>query len=196
MGLTVGAPSILSGNVTTLIWIGPRDRDDIERNLGYGPGRLDDGYWVCLLKDRLGPQDFEFFGTTLRSGGKLSLPGTSDAADNLRVRVHDEILSSRGAAGYTELQQHALAQVPDKGPDRIAKVIPARGHDASLTPDRQYPMGGGGLQWDIRKPGKSFLVAMHVASDGTATTPLFTTKLGAGARYDDRAKVMRYLESA
>jgi len=82
------------------------------------------------------------------------------------------------------------------GPERIAKVVPVRRHDRSITPDKQYPMGGGGLQWTLLEPGKQFLVAMHVAPDGIATLPGFKVKLGPNAAYDARARVMRYLESA
>jgi hypothetical protein len=82
--LKVGATGSFSGHVTTLNWIGPRPPADIERNLGYGPGRLSSGYWVLLLVQGLTPGDFEFDGTTLRSGGKLGLPGDTVAEDAAR----------------------------------------------------------------------------------------------------------------
>jgi hypothetical protein len=196
MGLSLGAPERLHGNVTTLIWIGPRTPDQVEQRVGYGAGRLSGGYWVALLKEKPGPEDFEFEGTTLRSGGREGLPAASEAADALRPRIHDRMIAEYGEAGYRELQQRALGSVALSGPNRIAKVVPATGHDSALGPDVQYPMGGGGLQWKILRPGKLFLIAMHVDAGGRATTPGFAVDLGPGAAYENRDRVMRYLETA
>ncbi len=196
MGLLVGSIAKLTGNVTTLIWIGPRPARDIEMRLGYGAGRLAKGYWVAVLKEQLFPQDFEFDGTTLRSGGKLGLPASTEAADSLRPRVHDQIMAQQGSNQYTQMQRAALASVKLQGANRIAKVIPAEFHNPTLAPDVQYPMGGGGLQWKILRPGKNFLIATHVDALGIATTPSFSADIGPRAPYENREKVMRYLQSA
>jgi hypothetical protein len=196
MGLTVGSLHALTGNVTTLNWIGARTARDIERALGYGAGRLSHGYWIALLKDTLVPQDFEFDGTTLRSGGRLGLPGTSENADQARKRVHDQIRDEYGPDGYKQLQQAALASARTSGGDRIAKVVPAQSHNPAMAPNLQYPMGGGGLQWKIVPPGKRFLIALHVDAKGLATSPRFTADIGPGAPYDNRARVMSYLRTA
>lgn len=199
--LKVGELRPFTGNVTTLNWIGPRPPAAVEANLGYGPGRLANGYWVILLKHVLKPADFELEGTTLRSGGKYGLPGQTAAADSARMRVHDDILRRRGQAGYMEMQEHVLRTTRITGPARIAKVIPVSPHDSAMAPADQYPMGGGGLQWTIKKDRPClFLVAMQVDRDGVATTPSFSASLADGgpfeALYANRVKVRQYLETA
>ena len=194
----LGAIEAYSGNVTTLIWIGPRSAADIEERLGYGAGRLSKGYWIVVLKQRLTPADFEFEGTTLNSGGRLGLPGASDAADAARRKMHDKIMGEYGKTGYTKLQEHALRGIEYSGTNRIAKVLPVTPHDGRLSPALQYPMGGGGLQWRL-KTKVDFLVACFVDDKLVAETPLFTVDLAephGSRRYENRAKLMNYLATA
>jgi hypothetical protein len=191
----------LSGDVTTLNWIGPRPPRDIEVNLGFGPGRLAAGYWIALLKEPLQPDDFDFGGTTMRSGGRFGLPVSNTADDALRPRVHDSIVAQYGTPGYRQLQQKALASVSITGQRRIAKVLPATRHDPALAPNLQYPMGGGGLQWTIHKSHpKNFLIALHVDPTGTADAGGFTVSLADTQPYqrllDARTRVARYLAAA
>jgi hypothetical protein len=195
--MKVGTTEKLYGNVTTLNWIGPRPPREIERNLGYGAGRLSAGYWVVLLKQSLTPLDFEFDGITLRSGGRLGLPGQTASQDAMRVRVHDQAIAQHGTAGYEEMQRRALQTVKLAGAERIAKVVPVTRHADDMPPASQYPPGGGGLQWAIKKARPcTFLVAMHVDATGIATTPTFAASVADGAPYDGRARLMRYLETA
>lgn len=186
----------LPGNVTTLQWIGARSPAAIEQSLGFHSGRLADGYAIALLKEPLAPADFEFDGLTLRSGGKLGLPGASDAADALRPRVHDMMKQEYGDAGYRQMQLRALASVKLSGDERIAKVVPVTRHAGGMAPNVQYPPGAGGLQWKILEPGKRFLIAAVVDPSGLATTPSFSVHIGAGAPYENRAKLMNYLRMA
>ncbi len=196
--LTIGAQRPFTGDVTTLIWIGARPPRDIEAGLGYGPGRLARGYYILLLKQPLSPADFNFAGTTMRSGGRVGLPEATPRADQARARIHDQVMSERGAGGYAELQRAALRQIAYTGPRRIAKVLPVIDHDEAMSPKAQYPMGGGGLQWRLVQPC-NFLIACFVGPDLLARTRGFSVNLAEthGARlYENRAKLMRYLESA
>lgn len=192
-GLHVGDIGKFAGNVTTLQWIRVGSEAATEANLGYHRGRLSQGYFLLLLKQQLTPRDFEFDGTTLRSGGRLGLPG-SKTTDALRPRVHDIILAERGRVGYEAYQKMTLGNVAISGAKRIAKILPTIRHDASLDPGVQYPMGGGGLQWKLVTEC-DFLIALEVSSDGTASTPDFSVNLRRG-NYDDRARIWRYLVSA
>lgn len=197
----VGSMLQLSGDVTTLNWIGPRPPRAIEVSLGFAAGRLAKGYWIAVLKKPLQPDDFDFSGTTMRSGGRFGLPASTAAADTLRPRVHDRIMAERGPAGYRQLQIKALASVSISGPNRIAKVLPVTGHDPVMAPNLQYPMGGGGLQWTIdRARKKNFLVALHVDPAGMADAGTFQVSLWAGQPfqqlYDARARIARHLASA
>lgn len=196
--LTVGTIAAFTGNVTTLNWIGARPPGDIEAGLGFAHGRLAQGYYILLLKDRLSAADFIFEGTTMRSGGRAGLPQATHAADAARPKVHDQIFAERGQSGYSQLQLAALRSTAYIGAMRIAKVLPVVGHDARMAPNAQYPMGGGGLQWRLVQP-RNFLVACFVGPDLVANTTGFSVNLAEthGAQlYENRAQLMRYLEAA
>ena len=138
---TLGARVHLAGDVTTLQAIGARSAQTLEKSLGFGHGRLAQGWSVLVLKQQLQPADFEFGGLTLRSGGRLGLPAQNPLSDVARPRVHDAILHERGRKGYTDLQKLTLRNIPEKGSQRLAKVIPTIRHSDKLPPHKQYPMG-------------------------------------------------------
>lgn len=196
MALTVGKVTTLTGNVTQLRAFGAMPPDRVEENLGYHKGRLTRGYWICLLIGDLTEADFELEGTTLRSGGKLGAPALTQREDNARARVHDEIMKRRSPTGYAKLQKAGLSGVTARGDGRIAKVVPVTPHMQHASPARQYPMGGGFLQWKLKPPGKSFLVAAFIDAQGRAQTPAFIARTDKEAPYDERARLRRYLENA
>jgi hypothetical protein len=196
--LVLGGTVYLRGDVTQNRWVGARSASELERSVGYGPGRLAKGWWVLLLKQALSPEDFKFSGITLRSGGRLGLPAATPALDQQRAHVSDQILAQRGAAGYQDLQQNALRSITPTGETRLVKIIPVTPHSDTMAPEDQYPMGGGGLQWTLIRPCR-FLVAMAVDEAGIAriaTEPPQSYFLGASARYETRAAIARFLNEA
>ena len=196
--LVLGTEVLLAGDVTQYKWVGARSARGLEQSLGYGAGRLAEGWTLLLLKQTLQPADFKFGGITLRSGGREGLPADTPAADRARQHVSERILTERGDAGYFYLQRKALSAIAATGPDRIVKVVPAIPHSETLKPSEQYPMGGGGLQWTLTKRCR-FLVAMTVDKNGiaiVAANPRFSVFLGESATYDDRAKAARFLDQA
>jgi len=208
VGLNVGDTVPLHGDVTPLVWVGPRPRLDVERNLGYRSGRLEQGYWLAVLISRLAPGDFELSGTTLRSGGRLGAPEETTAADNRRKRVRDDIRERYGDAGYQGMKSRLAAMAALTGQDRLCKVIPVTAHAADMRPKDQYPMGGGGLQWTINKPphtaeaksGPKFYIAAFFGPDFTVQTPHFTVSLDERQRADtllnNRTPLMQYFRIA
>lgn len=190
----IGQVRWLSGNVTTLQWIKPGHEAETAAGLGYDRDRLSRGYFVALMTRPPTPDEFQFDGTTLRSGGRDGLPASSREADERREKVHDRVLAERGAEGYRALQVSALRAVRISGPARLAKVLPDIAHDPAQAPDAQYPMGGGGLQWRLLKV-VPFLIAAHVDAFGRVVTPGFALDLRSGG-YDARARLRRYLEAA
>jgi hypothetical protein len=196
MPLVLGHHAALTGDVTQNRWVGARSARALEESLGYGSGRLSAGWMVLLLKQKLQPADFKFSGITLRSGGRLGLPGETEAADRARQHVSDVVMNERGIAGYRDLQLRTLASITDTGPDRIVKVIPATRHSNTMAPSDQYPMGGGGLQWTLVRPC-DFLVAMSVDENGIACLANgYSGFLGESASYEVRARIARYLDQA
>lgn len=217
--LEVGKVLPITGNITQLKAIAFADPGTLEQMVGYGAGRLSEGYWILLLMQRLVSGDrkaaledarhFEFEGTTLRSGGRLGLPEKTLAADKLRKTVKDDILHGdrlspgRSEQEYLEWKAKVAAGVPLKGPDRLAKIIPVkRLVEEDYSPREDFPMGGGALQWNILKTRPApFLVAIRITGDGWAMFPDPYPKVRifgqAGINlYDNRAKVSRYLDAA
>lgn len=184
----------IHGDITTLQWIKPGYEDRIESSLGFARGRLSQGYWILLLKHLPRPDQFEFAGTTLRSGGKYGLPQCDQKAEAARPRVHDKMLEERGKKEYEDLQKATLGAASVMGDKRLVKVIPDIPHSEDIPACLQYPMGGGGLQWKIKKPGIRMLAAVRVEGDATAYLP--GEKLHPRAIYEDRARLRRYLRSA
>jgi hypothetical protein len=194
--LELGSVTHQRGTVTTLNAIAASSPWNVEEMLGYQRGRLSDGYAILLLKQTLTTGDFTFAGNTLRSGGKIGLPASDPSADRERVTIHDIVMNREGAERYRKLQLYALSQINLTGDRRIIRVYPFRRHDPDLAPNRQYPMGGGALQWELKIP-KTFLVGMVVGKDKIArTAEPFEASFGEKVKYDDRARIYRYLESA
>lgn len=189
----------ISGDITQLSAIILADIRKTERNLGFHIGRLTGGYKILVLKKQPQPADFEFSGTTLRSGGRDGLPGKTTQEDKARPRVHDNLMEARGAKDYEGMQRIALQNIQTNGPKRLVKIIPEIRHNDNMSPRNQYPMGGGFLQWTLKKPGMSFLCAADVAKDGTVSIPGETLHLNSGnfeADYPQRAKFQQYLQRA
>lgn len=195
MALALGETRLFSGDVTTLQWIKPGYEAQIETALGYHHNRLINGYFIVLLTRKPLVSEFKFSGTTLRSGGKEGLPAATVALDNKRPSVHDKMQANYGAAQYVQMQTAAIKTVAVQGDSRVCKVLPDVAHDPNMAPQDQYPMGGGGLQWTLLKPGLPFLVAVRVNADGTADTKDFSVDLRTGG-YDARAKLRSYMMNA
>jgi hypothetical protein len=183
----------LAGTITTNNWVGARSAGALEQSLGYGKGRLAAGWWILVLKQRLSPDDFIFGGITLRSGGRYGLTAGDAAADRLRPGVHDTMVREQGEDQVRNMQ--AAMKFSYEGPERLAKVVPFTPHSEDMAPSRQYPMGGGGGQWTLKRP-RLFLVAVQVDENAIARTPTFSVLLGESAPYEDRAKLHRYLLTA
>ena len=200
MAWAIGETVTAAGNVTRLSCIRPGEDSYTESMIGYAQGRLSKGYFILLLLEALRPGEFQFHGTTLRSGGKLGLPCATPEAEDRRRKVHDLMIREYGEAHYRKMQDSALRNAPLRGADRIAKIAPAIRHDDSLSAAEQYPMGGGGLQWDIsRDHPKSFYIGAEVLPGGIARTPEGVHQLGlahAADRYEQRRALRQYLMRA
>jgi hypothetical protein len=92
------------------------------------------------------------------------------------------------------MRRGALATSTLEGADRLAKIVPAIGHDPHASPARQYPPGGGARQWDLVNE-KRFLVAVEVGADRVARTPHFSVDLD-GEGYEGRRRLRLYMISA
>lgn len=191
--ILLGQITRLQGMVGPMIWSGARPPASIERSLGFQRGRLGQGYYILLLKERVRPEDIVMEGTTLRSGGRMGLPAATSQADDLRPRVRKTI------DPYTrDFWRDKLGGIntPLRGMERWCKIRPVVPHSTFLAPSDQYPPGGGGGQWTL-KHDYNFLIAAFVDDKAVAHAPGgLTVSVAEDAFYDDRARLTRYLEAA
>jgi hypothetical protein len=203
---------IVNGSTTPPIWgyitqlnaLILASPDRTAANLGFHAQRLDAGFKILVLKRLPQTSQFQFDGTTMRSGGRDGLPAASQKDDAKRGRVHDSIKKERGISGYADLQKAVLRDMKTTGPKRLVKVIPNTAHDQNMGPDKQYPMGGGFLQWTLVWPGIPFFCAAEVGPGDVAKIPARgkipkrVLNLNTGnflADYPQRAALQTYLQS-
>ena len=193
--LVVGTTVRFGGMVGPLIWSGARSPRDVERSLGFGAGRLGAGYFLLLLKEPLRADDIQFDGTSLQSGGRWGLPTADAASDALRPAV-SKTIDPHTASHWGKKMSGTGTQL--RGTDRLSKIVPITRHSTAVPPNQQYPQGGGGGQWTLKKDYE-FLVAMFVdasAMANTASPPGLRASVADGAPYDGRARLARYLTAA
>lgn len=195
----------VTGNITTLNAIPFGNPRAVEQNLGFEKGRLNAGYSILLFKTLPTPEQFIFEGTTLRSGGKLGVPAATTEEDAARQSVHQSILDERGVRIYQQMQTQSLKTTAVSGPKRMVRVVAVTEHDPAKSPEDQYPMGGGQLQWRLTKasdgttPRMQALFAAHIDASGTAHIKGKTLSLISGTYLDDiaaRTELQQYLQWA
>lgn len=198
-----------SGCLTRLIDIVNRTPTELEDLVGFHRGRLANGFCLLLLKQPLAPGDFEFFGYTYMSGGRVGLPHNDSAIDRARPKVDDMVRAAiHGPSPKVapDSYERFAASVRLGGPERYVKIIPTTGHDPAMGSADQYPASMKGItQLNLKRAcAKTFLVAAEVHG------PIWTLAdpgrsridVGAGPRYDrpygedPRKKVMAFLEAA
>jgi hypothetical protein len=75
MNLVLGSRWDERGCLTRLIDVINKEPSYLEDLVGFHRGRLSEGYYfLLLLRQRFEPEQFEFFGYTYMSGGKIGLP--------------------------------------------------------------------------------------------------------------------------
>jgi hypothetical protein len=137
----LGSIALFTGNVTSLDKL-PLSPIELANSIGFGAGRLAQGYWILLLKQQLTIDDFELGGLTLRSGGRAGLPADTWKADALRLSEKERMLAEYGPVGYRHRKQHALGAAKTIGKMRIAKVCPVtRFNENDGSPKDQFPPG-------------------------------------------------------
>lgn len=193
--LVVGVTASLTGDVTRLRFIAGRSPSTIETMLGYGPGRLREGYWIVVLIEPLRLKDVIFAGLTLRSGGREGKPLHDPDADARRLHVYETMLRDYGSTHVDHLREELVSDPTNlRGENRIAKIVPVT-HHVGKDPAAEYPMGGGAPQFTMTAPHR-FRVAAAVDRKAVATTAAgWSVNIGNHARYEDRAKLNRYLVS-
>jgi hypothetical protein len=120
----------MTGFFTKARFLRRQPASELERRLGYAPGRLAKGWWLLFLEQMPTPDDFEFMGYSYMSGG----------VSQGHVRP--------GPTAEQELKAGKYDVFRLAGPDRLAKVVPIGGESGSMP----YPPGSGFPQWKLIQP--------------------------------------------
>src|SRR5271166_2098752 len=142
----LGAAYTTKGFVTKALYLRSQPSAELERRLGFAPGRLGRGWWLLFLEDMPTAGDFEFRGYTQMSGGiqmgHLN-PGGLNAEQRLRQDGYD--VSRLKAMRIADTLRIA-------GPERLAKVIPNDPDGGPGPVPIPYPPGSGVPQWELVRP--------------------------------------------
>ena len=142
------------GFVTRLIFVINQPARELEARIGYHRGRLDGGFSLLLLKEKVKPEEIVLAGYSHFSGGRIGHP--REGASRPTVEADAGHLLDMARVKRLLAEHFAL-----EGPERIVKIIPATGHDPAMREPDQYPVGSGIPQW-ILIAEKTFIVAATV----------------------------------
>src|SRR5690242_16456649 len=139
---SVGTIDFFQGYFTKAVYLRGQSSAELEHRLGYGPGRLADGWWLLFALDRPPSAKFEFGGYTMFSDSRIGDPGLGRA----RPHVQDELVKDLGGAANVEkAKERHVAALELTGSNRLARVIPVKkGND--------YPAGSGIYQCNVTIP--------------------------------------------
>jgi hypothetical protein len=138
---SVGIEDSFSGNFTKARFLRGQSSSELERRIGYGPGRLAAGWWLLFLLERPTADNFEFGGYTHFSGSRIGPPKLG----NQRPHVEADLATLLGQAGLAATKARQIAALQLQGPERLAKVLP-------IAPGNDYPTGSGIYQCNIPRP--------------------------------------------
>lgn len=141
----------VSGCFTKNKYIAGRSLREIEKILGFHPGRFAQGITVVSFKKLPTLQQFH-------------LAGYSNVATH-RFKTPADLNIER-------LKAEALATWSITGLERLVKVLPAVAHSSQMEPDIQYPHGQGAPQWiaNVRLPAEVIGLITHYPN-GIYATP-------------------------
>jgi len=125
----------MTGFVTRQINIQGQTLVEIEKRLGYKPGRLSQGAYFYVAEEMPSIDGFEFAGYSQVAGHKTQ-----------------EIFGDINREPALLNRKESVVKLWSKnGSNRIVKVIPVIRHSSAFSDDEQYPPGTGIQQWKLTK---------------------------------------------
>ena len=142
----------LKGYVTIFSAVTGQSHGELERRLGFGAGRLSNGYRAFQLSEPIGPDDFEWKDRTRYSGGWHYDPSIGEyvqRTDELRAHLgkkygYDEKVVDRRIQDFRAAQLKRLNV--RSGPNRVVKIIP--NDPGTSFPDSPFE---GIPQWNLTR---------------------------------------------
>ena len=127
--MKVGEQLRVGGCFTQYKFVAGRPLDQLERSIGYHPGRLREGAALVEL-------------LTLPEIGHFELYGYSNVATHnfkLPAGLNAEVLQREARKTWSLV-----------GPDRLVKLLPVTRHNPNLESNLQYPHAAGIPQWSLK----------------------------------------------
>src|SRR4051794_4070052 len=118
---SVGTEGGFSGNFTLAKYIRRQDSAKLEKRIGYGPGRLANGYWLVFALEKPSPDNFEFGGYTYFSGARIGHPSLGDSRPTVEASLKADV---GGDPRLVALKRKHVEGLQLFGYDRLAKLIP------------------------------------------------------------------------
>ncbi len=166
--LAVGSLIRRKGFFTRRLMLGSLSNGvELERRVGYQPGRLRYGWYVLTMKERVPtPNEFVFGGYTHFSGGRIQ--GHEKDPAKRGPHMDDSLRAMRIDVEYLKRQQ-VQSFVLD-GPERLIKIVPALSdldsEEAAIQAGKYWhPDPSPVPQWQLTAP-MLFLVESHHRGTG------------------------------
>jgi hypothetical protein len=157
---SVGTEAKFFGNFTQAKYLRNHSAAELERRIGYGPGRLAEGWWLLFALEKPDPLHFEFGGYTYFSGARIGDPRLGAARGTVDASLNADL---GGDAQLLEVKKRQIEGMTLVGYDRLTKVIP-------VAAGSEYPIGSGIYQCNIKETGPiRCKVAAFVAPGDTYT---------------------------
>ena len=154
-GFQVGVFYCEKGFVLKLSFIRGQSSAEIEKRIGYRPGRLSSGWALLVLLKKPEVDEFQLGGYTQLSGGMVVERTRSGVPVKVSIdevaRADDSAADLRLGTGYAQLKRNALDAMQISGPDYIVKVMPTMPNVQSMPAEEQYPPGSGIPQWRLTR---------------------------------------------
>lgn len=126
------------GDFTMLKYIATLGPDELERAVGYEPGRLKSGFWIVVLagSESLSAEDFELRASSRYPGGAVrrTAPGANGN--------FEEVLASRGQ-DVAQLKRKVARFFARRGGNTPAKVLPNLRHTEGMLYPAAEALGPG-----------------------------------------------------
>jgi hypothetical protein len=159
----IGEVRFLKGFCTNALNLHGHPLQILERNLGFGSGRLAAGASVFFLDQLLTPEDFRLGGYTYYSSGALR--GHKLRPEDVDANRMEALLKREHGWSDQQLRDYKQKMIGRticlNGHQRIAKLVPA-------APGIDYPPGAGVFQIEvIRKEGVRFRLKATISAGQT-----------------------------
>lgn len=161
------------GYVTQMNHVVGKRPDELAESLGYAAHALSDGYFLCLLIDRVSSAQFQWKDRTRYSGGWVRQlceyqVGTEWRAEDAYIQRYDQVRSAMHIKERNRPVDQSIDQAMQlqlrllnvlRGPQRIVKIIPNKKLGKDDYPDAP---GDGIPQWELMVE-KRFICATFLA---------------------------------